>query len=83
MPVGGPGDADGVGGLGDVVEELGSVVVFAVVCYAGGVVNGGEVGAVEVADEVLSYAAADGGAWLDGEVEEPHGGVGALDSHLQ
>ncbi len=79
LPVGGPGD----GHLGlvvrDAVEELAGVVVFAEVGDAGGGVDGGEVGAVEGAGEVLRDAAAEGRARVDADEEEVHVLFGCVD----
>ena len=82
MPVGGPGDGDLRRKVRDAVEELAGVVVFAEVGDAGGGVDGGEVRAVEGAGEVFRDAAAERGAGVDADGEDPHvlfGGVDHLD----
>lgn len=72
LPVGSPRDGDGRLVFGGAVEELAGIVVFAEVGDASDAVDGREGGAVEVAGEVLGYAAAEGRAGVDADDEEVH-----------
>ena len=68
LPVRGPGHGDG---RGNIVEELGGVIVFAEICQARGI--GGEWGemcAVKSAGEVGANATTKGGSGIDGDEEE-------------
>lgn len=77
LPVAGPGDTDGWRGSGEAVEELAGVVIFSEVGYPRSVVDGGEVGTVEIAGEVLGYRAAEGSAGVDADLENVGWGVWA------